>query len=113
VINFAILYEEIVPYVKKKNLVAKIYIFVYSRKWYNMKSHFLVWLSLCITSRFHLFIYDLLNDDVTSSGYVVSNDWMISEWERMRKDVFVAYFKVLFQHFLGGTQKKDETSKSG
>jgi hypothetical protein len=36
----------------------------------------------------------------------VSADAMISEWERMKKDVFVAYFKTLFQHFLGGTIKR-------
>jgi hypothetical protein len=34
---------------------------------------------------------------------------MINEWERMKKDVFVAHFKALFQHFLLGTKKKDKT----
>jgi hypothetical protein len=45
-----------------------------------------------------------LSDAVSSSDYVVLNDWMVGEkWIRMYKEVVMATFEVLFWHVPGDT----------
>jgi hypothetical protein len=50
--------------------------------------------------RFMLFkmrVCGLINDSVSSSNYIASNDRMINEMKRIWKEAVVTYFKILFQ----------------
>jgi len=49
-------------------------------------------------------MWGCLSDAVSSSDYVVLNDWMVGEkWIRMCKEVVMATFEVLFWHVPGDT----------
>jgi hypothetical protein len=66
---------------------------------------------VCVTKLFqpqeqYLLLYCLHNDVVCSSDYAASYGMMIDEYERMRKEVIVVYFKVLSRHSSGDSEKR-------
>jgi hypothetical protein len=57
----------------------------------------------------YVFIYLLLfNNAFSSSNYTKSNDKMFNEFERIRNEPVMAYFKVLSWHLPEGTEEIHE-----
>jgi hypothetical protein len=55
-----------------------------------------------------IFIYGLLNDAVSNSGYIENNDWMINEQLiglLMLKEAVLVWFEVLSRNLLGGLRQ--------